>query len=316
MEIESVCVLGGSGFVGRAVADQLSARSIRVRVVTRSRPRAMGLAVLPTVELVVADPHDTHSLARAFEGMDAVVNLVGILHERGRETFQRCHVELPRKVVEACHSAGVRHLLHMSALGASESGPSRYQRSKGAGEAEVRRAAGALPVTILRPSVVFGEGDEFLNTFAKLVRTFPVIPLAGAHTRFQPIWVEDVARCFVDAMGNPRAFGNAYDLGGPKPYTLEELVRYVAKLLGRKPTIIPLGGALATLQAWVLEHLPGPMMTRDNLASMSVDNVSAQPFPDLFDFDPSPLEVIAPVYFSGGGVARARYPRYRHAAGR
>ncbi|HET6264377.1 MAG TPA: complex I NDUFA9 subunit family protein [Usitatibacter sp.] len=316
MDIESVCILGGSGFVGRAVTDQLSGQGLRVRVVTRSRPRAMPLAVLPTVELVVADAHDTVSLARCFEGMDAVVNLVGILHERRSQTFQACHVELPRKVVEACHSAGVRQLLHMSALGASESGPSRYQRSKGAGEAELRRTADGLAYTILRPSVVFGEGDDFLNKFALLARWFPVIPLAGARTRFQPIWVEDVARCFAGALGNPRAFGNAYEICGPKQYTLEELVRYVAGLGGRNPRVVPLSGALASLQAAVLEVLPGPPMTRDNLASMSVDNICSQPFPAIFGFDPAPLEVIAPVYLAGGGLARARYPRFRHTAGR
>jgi NADH dehydrogenase len=316
MDIESVCILGGSGFVGRAVTDQLSGQGLRVRVVTRSRPRAMPLAVLPTVELVVADAHDTVSLARCFEGMDAVVNLVGILHERRSQTFQACHVELPRKVVEACHSAGVRQLLHMSALGASESGPSRYQRSKGAGEAELRRTADGLAYTILRPSVVFGEGDDFLNQFASLARFAPVIPLPGGRARFQPIWVEDVARCFAGALGNPRAFGNAYEICGPQQYTLEELVRYVAGLLGRNPVVIPTSGALATLQAFVLEHLPGPMMTRDNLASMSVDNICSQPFPAVFGFDPAPLEVVAPVYLAGGGLARARYPRFRHTAGR
>ena len=137
-----------------------------MRVITRRRPRAMPLAVLPTVEIVVADPQDTAALARCFDGMDAAINLVGILHERGGQTFERCHVELPRKVAEACRSAGVQQLLHMSALGASENGPSKYQRSKAAGEQAVRRAAEGLPVTIFRPSVIFGEGDRFLNTFA------------------------------------------------------------------------------------------------------------------------------------------------------
>src|SRR5436853_6075260 len=138
MDISKVCILGGSGFVGRAIADHLTTQEIRVRVVTRSLPRARAVTVLPTVEVVVADPHDTASLARCFDDMDAVINLVGILHESGRETFERCHVELPRKVVEACHSAGAVHLLHMSALGADESGPSKYQRSKGAGEQAVK----------------------------------------------------------------------------------------------------------------------------------------------------------------------------------
>jgi uncharacterized protein YbjT (DUF2867 family) len=315
MQISSVCIVGGSGFVGRAIADQLSSQGVRVRVMTRQRPRAMPLTVLPTVEIVVADPHDTRSLARAFDGMDAVINLVGILHEGGGETFERCHVELPRKVVEACHSAGVEQLLHMSALGASETGPSKYQRSKGAGEQAVRRAANALPVTILRPSVIFGEGDRFLNTFATLARFFPVIPLAGARTRFQPIWVEDVARCFVDLLGNTRGFGQAFEVCGPRQYTLEELVRFVGTTIGRRPAIVPLSGALATLQATMLGLLPGKPMTRDNLASMSVDNVCSQPFPALFAFKPAPMEAVVPAYMAAGS-SRARYPGYRHGAGR
>ena len=315
MDISSVCIVGGSGFVGRAIADHLCAQGVRVRVITRSRPRAMPLAVLPTVELMVADPHDTASLARAFEGMDAVINLVGILHETRGQSFRACHVELPRKVVEACHSAGVQHLLHMSALGASANGPSEYQRSKAAGEEEIRKAAGILPFTIFRPSVIFGQGDRFLNLFATLVRLFPVIPLGGARARFQPIWVEDVARCFADAAGNPRAFGRTFELAGPTTYTLEELVRYVAATLGKRRAIVALPGALAQLQALTLETLPGKLMTRDNLRSMQVDNVSAQPFPEMFGFRPSPLEAVMPEYLVGS-ASRARYDRYRHHAGR
>ena len=315
MDISSACVVGGSGFVGRAIADHLAHEGVRVRVITRSRPRAMPLAVLPTVELVVADPHDTAALARAFENMDAVINLVGILHETRRQSFQSCHVELPRKVVEACHSAGVRHLLHMSSLGASASGPSDYQRSKAAGEEEVRRGAGILPFTIFRPSVIFGAGDRFLNLFATLVRLMPVIMLGGARARFQPIWVEDVARCFADAAGNPRAFGQTFELAGPRAYTLEELVRFVAKTLGKRRAVVALPGGLARLQAFTLEHLPGKLMTRDNLRSMEVDNVSTRPFPEVFGFKPAPLEAVVPEYLAGT-AARARYDRYRHYAGR
>ncbi len=315
MHISSVCIVGATGFVGRAIAEQLSARGIRVRAITRSRPRAMPLSVLPTVEVVVADAHDTSALARAFENMDAVINLVGILHERRGQGFRACHVELPCKVVEACQSAGVRHLLHMSALGASHQGPSDYLRSKAEGEVEVGRAAGILPVTIFRPSVIFGADDRFLNTFAALVRWFPVIPLGGARSRLQPIWVEDVARCFGHALGNPRAFGQVYELCGPVAYTLEELVRFVSVTLGKRRAILALPDALARLQAFTLEHLPGKLMTRDNLRSLGVDNVATQPFPAEFGFQPSPLEAVVPEYLAGSG-ARARYDRYRYNAGR
>ncbi len=166
MDIESICIIGGTGFVGRSIAEQACSRGYRVRVVTRSTPRARPLLVLPTLEIMVADPHDEASLARAFEGMDAVVNLAGILHERRRASFQSVHVELPRKIVRACRSAGVRRLLHMSALGASATGPSDYLRSKGEGEAAVREVGDMPAFTILRPSVIFGEHDRFLNLFA------------------------------------------------------------------------------------------------------------------------------------------------------
>lgn len=315
MEISSVCIVGGSGFVGRAVADHLSGRGLRVRVLTRSRPRAMALAVLPTVEILVVNPHEAADLARAFENMDAVVNLVGILNEGGGRSFRGAHVELPRRVVQACHAAGVRHLLHMSALGASATGPSLYQRTKAEGEGAIRATAGMLPVTFFRPSVIFGEGGGFIELFAKLVRFLPVIALARADARFQPIWVEDVARCFADALGNPRAFGKTYELGGPKTYRLREIVRFVADTLGRRRAIVGLPGPLGYLQALTLELLPGKLMTRDNLASMSVDNVCAAPFPADFGFLPAPLEAVVPDYLAGTS-ARARYSRYRHFAGR
>lgn len=315
LDIRSVCLVGGSGFVGRALADQLSGQGLRVRVLTRSLPRAMPLSVLPTVELAVADPHDPAALRRSFEDMDAVANLVGILHEGGRQSFEGAHAELPRKVVEACRASGVRQLLHMSALGASPSAPSRYLRTKAAGEEAVRAAGATLPFTIFRPSVIFGEGDRFLNLFAKLVRLFPVVPLGGAGARFQPIWVEDVARAFALALGNPKCFGQAYELCGPRAYTLEELVRYVAATVGREARILPLGNGLATLQAAVLEHLPGKLMTRDNLRSMSVDNVCAAPFPAVFGFQPSALESVVPEYLAAT-TTRARYAAYRNHAGR
>ena len=316
MDIASVCIVGGSGFVGRAVADHLCERGLRVRVLTRSRPRAMPIAVLPTAEIEVVDPQDAAALTRAFDDMDAVVNLVGILNEGPGHTFRACHVELPRKVVQACHGAGVQHLIHMSALGASADAPSAYQRSKAEGEGAVRAAAGMLPVTIFRPSIIFGEGGGIVDLFATLVRLSPVIPLARPDARFQPIWVEDVARCIADAVGNPRCFGKVYELGGPRTYTLREIVAFVASTLGRKRAIVGLPGPLARLQALALEMLPGKLMTRDNLRSMSVDNVTTAPFPEDFGFRPAPMESVVPGYLAGATASRARYSRYRHYAGR
>ena len=314
MDIASVCLLGGTGFVGQAIADELANRGVRLRVVTRSAPRAAPLRVLPTVEVMVGDPFDDRFLHEAFDNMDAVVNLVGILHESRRQTFARCHAELPGRVAVAGQSAGVQHIVHMSALKAAPDAPSRYLRTKAEGEANLRQHAGVTAWTIFRPSVIFGERDAFLNLFASLVRLSPVLPLARAKARFAPVWVEDVARCFALALGNPHCVGHAYDLCGPRAYTLEELVRYVATTLGRRRSVVGLPASLGSMQAFVLEHLPGRLMTRDNLRSMSVDNVCDAPFPGVFGFRPSPIEAVVPQYLAAS-LSRARYPRYRSAAG-
>ncbi|HZZ91572.1 MAG TPA: complex I NDUFA9 subunit family protein [Usitatibacter sp.] len=315
MDISRICIFGGTGFVGRSIVEQAYARGLGVRVVTAYPPKAMPITVVPTVEILAGDVFDDSTLDRACEDMDAVVNLVGILHPSRGKGFDEVHVALPRRIARACHGAGVQHVVHMSALGADEKGPSEYQRSKARGEAALRQAAGILPWTVFRPSVIFGEGDRFLNLFAALAKSFPVIPLAGAQARFQPVWVEDVARCFVEAVGETRAFGQVFPLCGPKAYTLAELVDFVARTLGLQRRIWPLPPALARLQAAVLEHLPGKLMTRDNLASMSVDNTCDEPFPVLFGFKPTPLEAVAPLYLAGAST-RERYQRYRHVAGR
>jgi uncharacterized protein YbjT (DUF2867 family) len=314
MQIASACLIGGSGFVGRAVAEALCERGVRVRVISRGPTRSRPLWVLPTVEISQADPHDEVQLAACFDGMDAVVNLAGILHETGRQTFEAVHVELPRKAVGACRAAGVGHFVHVSAIGAAESGPSAYLRSKGRGENAIRESVASLPWTILRPSVIFGAGDRFLNTFARLLALFPFVPLAGAHARFQPIWVEDVARAVLAVLGNPPAYGRTYELCGPRVYTLKELVEFVGETTGHRRPVIALPAWAGALQAFVLQHLPGRLMTRDNLRSMSVDNVATGSFPD-FGFSPAPLEAVAPQYLAGTAT-RSRYAPFRYRAGR
>jgi uncharacterized protein YbjT (DUF2867 family) len=310
MDISSLCMLGGTGFVGRAIADQATDRGIRVRVLTRGLAKARPLTVLPTIEVMEGDPSDEKTLEQAFDGMDAAVNLVGILHASRGQSFERVHVELPRRAARACRASGVQHLIHVSALGAAENAPSDYLRSKAAGEAAVRTSAGVVPWTILRPSVIFGEEDRFLNVFAKLAELFPVIPLAGANARFQPVWVEDVARCCMAALGDPRAFGATYELCGPRAYTLAELVQLVAATIGKRRRVVALPGPLARMQAFVLEHLPGRLMTRDNLRSMSVDNVCTGRAPAICAFERASVEAIIPQYL-GPAAPAVRFARYR-----
>jgi uncharacterized protein YbjT (DUF2867 family) len=261
--------------------------------------------------------------------MDAVINLVGILHEKHpgridkpgarRGSFHEVHIELPRKVLHACAEKGVRRLLHMSALNADPTAESAYLRSKGVAEALVLEAGMpnqenerwyldgpkfvhgyGLDITVFRPSVIFGREDKFLNTFARLLEMFPILPLANPNAKFQPIFVEDVARAYVRSIDNRDTFGQRYDLCGPYVYTLKELVQYVAKVKGRRPLIIGLPDWLSYLQAAVLEKLPGPLMTRDNFNSMKKDNVCECPFPEIFG-RLSSLEAEAPRYIRHNG---------------
>ncbi len=291
-----VLVLGGTGFVGRHVVAKLSAAGHDVTVLTRSRERGRPLFLLPTVRVLEGDPYDAATLLRRTRNADVAINLVGTLHARRRDTFDRVHVALPRMLVDACRQGGVSRIVHMSALGASAEAASAYLRSKAGGEAVV--ADSGLRFTIFRPSVIFGSGDTFLNLFARLAATFPVIPLAGASARFQPVFVGDVAACIARSVVDDATIGQRYALCGPKAYTLEELVRYVADTSGHPRPIMPLGPGLANLQARVLELLPGPLLTRDNLASMQHDNVCEGPFPAEFGIAPATLEAIAPEYLA------------------
>ena len=304
-------MLGGSGFVGKHIAHQLAAQGIFVRVLTRRRERAKELLVLPTVDVVQANVHDPAELERQFAGMDAVINLVGILHG----DFLGAHVEFTRKAVNACAASAVPRLLHMSALGADPGGPSAYLRSKGVAEQLVQVAGPGLATTIFRPSVIFGPGDSFLNMFARLIRLAPVIPLACPNARFQPVFVEDVARAYVASLDEPGTFGQAYNLCGPTVYRLRELVELVAALLGKKPSVLGLSDGLSYLQAIVMEHLPGKLMTRDNYSSMKLDSVCRSGFPAVFGFQPTSLEAVAPLYLTGA-TPRGRYPQFRYKAGR
>lgn len=322
MTIQNVCILGGGGFVGHHLTALLAARGLNVRVPARRRNAVKDLVVLPTVEVVEADIHDPASLVTLFSGMDAVINLVGLLHESNsgksdnpqaqRGSFQHAHVELPRKVVQACVDAGVPRLLHMSALGAEVNSRSAYQRSKAAGEALVMQAD--LDVTVFRPSVIFGPGDSFLSLFADLLKLTPVVPLAGGNARFQPVFVGDVARAFATALDQPETHGQRYNLCGPKVYTLAELVRLTAASLGMNRVVVPLGVSASYWFARLMELKPGgKIMTRDNHYAMLTDNVCPDGFPALFG-TPTALESV--IGYLKEADPRRDYMAYRAHAGR
>src|SRR6266480_1552198 len=313
MKLENVLVLGGAGFVGRHLAAELARRVIKVTVPSRRRERAKHLIQLPTVEVLEADVTAPGVLQRLAAGRDAVINLIGILHSRrGRRDergphdygpdFAHVHVELPQAVVAACRAVGVKRLLHMSALCASPKAPSEYLRSKAIGEQAVL-AADDLAVTAFRPSIVFGPDDSFINMFAALSRLLPALLVACPRARFQPVYVGDVARAMVSA------------IGGPRVYTLRELVEFVCAITRRRRLIIPLSDRMSYLLARLMELAPRPLMTRDNYRSMQVPSVCGADCTLPFGLIAQALEAVVPFYLAPLGP-RERYPQFRWRARR
>ncbi|MBI3157960.1 MAG: complex I NDUFA9 subunit family protein [Burkholderiales bacterium] len=312
-----VLVLGGTGFVGRSVCERWLRRAGgtgRVRVPTRRLAHARALQPLPTAEIVQADVHDRATLERLLAGCDAVVNLVAILHGRPAD-FERVHVELPRSLAAACRAAGVTRVVHVSALGvpdgAPESAPSNYLRSKARGEVVLRDAG--LALTVLRPSVMFGADDRFLNLFARLQALAPFMPLAGAEARFQPVWVEDVAGAIVAALERRDTIGRIFECAGPREYTLAELVRLAGRCAGHERAVLPLPDSLGRVQAALMALAPGePLMSADNLESMKVPNVASGRHEGLeaLGITPAALEAVAPSYL-GPHPGRARFGAFR-----
>lgn len=297
--MSNVLVLGGTGFVGRHVCEALQRAGHTMTVPTRHIKNAAKVQHLPLLTVLTADVHDPAALARLVPGHDVVINLVAILH--GNEAaFQRVHVELPTHLAQACQDAGVKRLIHVSALGAAADAPSRYQRSKAAGEAALQ--AGGLDLTVIRPSVIFGADDRFLNLFARMQRVLPVVPLAGAACRFQPVWVEDVARAIVFALTRPTTIGQTIEAVGPEVFTLAQLVKLAGQAAGCERPVFALPTALAYFQAVFMEMLPGePLMSTDNLYSMEVDNVASSPdlqVPGLasWGIEAADLRAVLPTY--------------------
>ncbi len=304
----SIVVFGGSGFLGASLAERLVRRGVsRIVVPTRRVDHAKHLVPLPGVEVVRADIHDDAQLMRCITGNDAVVNLVAQLH--GTEAaFQRAHVDLPRRIAHACERAGMPRLVHVSALGVTDtSAPSRYLRSKAAGEQALRDVFGRH-TSILRPSLIFGARDHITRLFAGLHRITPLLPLAGADARVQPVWVEDVAQAIERCLEDPTTAGQTYECAGPDVMTMAQLVRACGRVAGTVRPIVPLPGAVARVQAWVFERLPGqPLITRDNLDSLSVPNVATGQLPGLeaLGIHAASFDQIVPTFLRpGAGISR------------
>ena len=319
--IKAIAILGGTGFVGRHLANRLSKARYPLKVLTRRRERHRDLLVIPTLDLVEADVHDPTVLEHELRGCDAVVNLIGILNERGDDGsgFREAHVELCRKLIAACRANDIRRLLHMSALNAdARSGPSHYQRTKGEAEDLVHAAAGEdLRVTSFRPSVIFGPDDDFFNRFAGLLRFAPLVfPLACPNARFAPVYVGDVVEAMALSLTDPATYGRRYDLCGPKVYTLAELVAYTAQCLKLRRYVLPLNARLSLLQAQVLEHVPGKPLSLDNYRSLQIDSVCGGENGLLsLGITPTAVESVVPGYLAERGQ-RGLYRKLRALARR
>ena len=315
MLIRKICILGGTGFVGRVLANRLVRDGIKLRILTRNRERNKDdLILLPRTELIDTDVHNPDNLKQQFAHCDAVINLVGILNEHGRDGrgFRHVHVELTRKVVEACRANGIRRLLHMSALHADAAhGPSHYLRTKGEAEDLAHSASDyGIKVTSFQPSVIFGVHDSFFNRFAALLRLAWVFPLACHGARFAPVHVGDVAEAMARTLKDPASYGRRYHLCGPHVYTLEALVRYTARCIGVKRRIIPLNDILSRIQAAVFDFVPGKPFSTDNYNSAKMDSICNRNDLAVYGITPTPLEAVVPQYLANRHQ-RARYSELR-----
>jgi NADH dehydrogenase len=295
-----VTVFGGSGFVGRHAVSRLAQEGWQVRIAVRYPDEALFLkpaGPIGQITPIAANIRDRSSIARAVAGADAVVNLVGILHESGRQRFKPVQAEGPGHVAEEATRAGVHKFVQVSAIGADANSRSVYARTKAAGEAAVLRAFPTA--TILRPSIVIGPEDGFFNRFAQMAMLSPALPLiGGGRTKFQPVYVGDVAAAIANALKLPEAQGKTYELAGPRTYTFKELMRILLREIERKRLLLPLPFAIAGLMGAVMQCLPSPQLTLDQVRLLKRDNVAAPGAPGLrtLGVEPTALESVVPTY--------------------
>ena len=314
MKATRVCILGGTGFVGRHLTSVLASRGLTCRILSRHPQRHRSLLTIEQVTLEQIDLFDSKRLIALFDDCDAVINLIGILNESGTgQNFQLVHIELGDLVVEACKQAGVERLLHMSALNASAAnGSSEYLKSKG--EAESRAHTLGQPqikVTSFRPSVIFGHDDSFFNRFAGLLKALPgPFPLACPNSRFAPVYVGDVANAFSTALDDKESWGRHYELCGPRIFTLRELVEYTANALSMKKKIIGLGDKASRLQARMLSLVPGKPFSYDNYLSLQTDSVCSEQGLEALGIQATDIDAVVPFFLSGKSE-RGRYARHR-----
>ncbi len=313
MTIKKICILGGTGFVGNVLANLLVQDGYQVLILTRNRERHKeNLILLPSLELVQADVHNPSVLIEQFNQCDAVINLVGILNERKRDGsgFHFAHVELAEKIINACQQNGIHRILQMSALNASVNGPSHYLKTKGEAE-DLMHAAENIHVTSFRPSVIFGRGDKFFNLFAKYMKLFLILPLPCAYSKHSPVYVNDVANIMRIALTDPDTYGQRLDLCGPKTYTLEQLVRFVAECLQLNRIIIPLNPFLSRVAAAFGDFMPGKLpLSTDNYLSSSIDCTTDKNEVLRFLPEAASIESVLPGFLCNH-TQRARYYEYR-----
>ena len=301
MHNKQVCIIGGTGFVGGHLINALSAAGYECRVPTRNPERHRDLRLVPGCRLHRVEDWGPESLQDALSGCETLVYLVGILNEMGGRTFEQSHVGLVKAAREAAARSGVTRWLHMSALNANaEAGPSAYLRTKGQGEAIAFAAAEqGIAVTSFQPSVIFGRGDSFFNRFAGLLRVLPgPFPLACANARFAPVFIGDVAAAMVKCLQTPATAGHAYELCGPRVFTLRELVEYTGTRIGRKVRVIPLSDGLARLQGKVFQFVPGKPFSTDNYLSLQVDSVCKHNGLGELGIKPTDVDAVVPSYLS------------------
>ncbi len=315
MQKKQISVLGGSGFVGSAVVAELQLRGYRVNVFTRRGYRAKHLKLLPDVSIIECDVFNEEQLKSALTGTDAVVNMIGVLHQTRKLSFDLAHHQLPALVAKVCTQLNIPRFVHMSSLGAAANAPSEYLKSKGAGEAALAKLHSTLNITVFKPSVIFGRGDEFINLFASLAKCLPVIFLVKPEAKFQPVWVDDVAHCVVASIENTETYAQTYPLAGPKVYSFKALIQEITRTLGVKRCIIGLNDTLSNMQAFMMELLPVKLLSRDNLKSMEIDSVSDVTIPAVFNLAPTALEAVMPEYIADKRP-RGAYNHFRQHASR